>query len=144
MELSNIDHSTIAFALDPGRIYLNLKDKYPQGGVIPQDRERILGELIELFNSLKLENQRIVKKVYLGEKIYRGPYKNNAPDLILMGEKGFNIKASLRSEKIIDKGIFTGKHSQENAFLLLKGDRYIPNITSPTVSDCLRIIGLSN
>jgi len=32
-----------------------------------------------------------------------------------------NLKANPRAKSLLGKGIFTGKHSRDNAFLLLKG-----------------------
>jgi hypothetical protein len=43
---------------------------------------------------------------------------DNAPDLILIGAKGFNLRGSMASGKLADKGIFTGKHSYDDAFFL--------------------------
>jgi len=42
---------------------------------------------------------------------------DKAADLILVGNKGFNLKGTIKADKLSDKGIFTGKHSQDDAFL---------------------------
>ena len=138
--IANIDSATIAFALDPSRIYVNLKGKFPEGSVKPQDKERVIDDLISLFQSLEVDGKKVVKNIYRSQEIYHGPYMDQAPDLVLLGNKGLNLRANIKAKQLIDKGIFTGKHSQEDAFLLVKGkqnDSLVPE--SPNVTDIVTI-----
>jgi len=135
---SDIDYPTKAFALDPARIYLNLKGRYPRGSVKPEDKEKILEQLEDLFQSLKIDNKKVIRDIYRKEEIYSGPLLDQAPDLVLVGNKGFNLKGTIKADKLSDKGIFTGKHSQDDAFLLTTGKTDIPE--SPVVSDVAGII----
>jgi len=142
----NIVPSTKAFALDPARIYVNLNGKYPAGGVDIRDREDVIKDLEALFNSLEMDGKKVINRIYRKEEIYSGPQMDKAPDLILVGSSGFNLKGSIKADKPADKGIFTGKHSQPDAFLLIK-DSFGPSIVNsePNVSDVLGIIeGLNN
>ena len=120
---SNIDYSTRAFALDPARIYINLKGKYPRGSVSLEDKEQILKDLEYLFGCLKIDNKKVIRDIYRKEEIYSGAFLDRAPDLILVGNCGFNLKASIKTDKLVDKGIFTGKHTQDDAFLLVRNRR---------------------
>ena len=64
-----------------------------------------------------------------------------APDLTLVGNGGFNLKAAIKSGKLYDKGIFTGKHTQHDAFLLVSdssGAYAIPD--NPSVFDVVDIV----
>ena len=135
---TDIDYFAKAFALDPARIYLNLKDKYPHGSVEPKDKGKILEDLDSLFNSLKIENKKVIRDIYRKEEIYSGPLLDQAPDLILVGNKGFNLKGTMKADKLSDKGIFTGKHSQDDAFLLTTNKINIPE--NPVVSDVVGLI----
>jgi predicted AlkP superfamily phosphohydrolase/phosphomutase len=141
LELIHINSSTKAFALDPARIYINLRGKYPNGGVDKQDKERLLRDLEALFSALEVGNRRAIKNVYRKEEIYSGPFIERAPDLVLVGGKGFNLKGNIKAEKTIGKEIFTGKHTQDDAFLLIK-ERMGENIVSdyPTVCDVKAIV----
>jgi len=135
-ELIHVNSSTKAFALDPARIYLNLKGKYPNGSVDKQDKEKVLKDLENLFGSLEIGNKKIIRNIYRKEEIYSGPIIEKAPDLILVGDKGFNLKGNIKLEKTVGKEIFTGKHTQDDAFLLIKGRggrNIIPGY--PTVCD---------
>lgn len=139
--LKNICSGTKAFVLDPARVYLNLKGKYPCGTVDPSDSEDILSQLENLFRSLKIDGRAVIKNIYRKEQIYSGPYLDNAPDLVLVGEEGFNLKANVKAKQLADKEIFTGKHSQDTAFLIIRGlsdESIIPDV--PVVSDIKGII----
>lgn len=138
---SSLDYGTKAFALDPARIYIHLKDKYPRGTVELGDRETILGELEQLFGAFELNNKKVIKHMYRKEEIYSGPYLNQAPDLLLIGNEGFNLKAALGAESLSAKGVFTGKHTYHDAFLLINRDsKYTLVAKKPSVSDVVTIM----
>jgi len=118
-KLVNIDSATKAFVLDPARIYINQKGKYPAGSVEANDKDACVGELESLFRSLQIDGKKVIKHIYRKQDIYAGPYLEDAPDLVLIAEKGFNLKGSMTAEELTGKGPFTGKHTYEDAFLLL-------------------------
>ncbi len=139
--LNNICYGTKAFVLDPARIYLNLKGKFPCGTVEPAEAEEPLSQLESLFHSLEIDGKKVIRDIYRKEQLYSGPYLENAPDMVLIGNKGFNLKANVKAKQLVDKGIFTGKHTQDTAFLIIKGlpdKSIIPEI--PTVSDVKGIV----
>ncbi len=139
--LNNICYGTKAFVLDPARIYLNLKGKYPCGSVDQVDIEETLCQLEDLFRSLQIDGRAVVRDIYRKEQIYSGPYLENAPDLVLVGAEGFNLKANVKTEHLADKGIFTGKHTQDSAFLIVRGlsdEGIVPDM--PAVSDVKGIV----
>lgn len=121
ISLDNIRYGTKAFVLDPARIYLNLKGKFPCGTVDQADSEALLSQLENLFRSLEIDSRKVIRDIYRKEQLYSGPYLENAPDLVLVGAKGFNLKASVKADQLTDKAIFSGKHTQDSAFLLVKG-----------------------
>lgn len=139
--LSTIDRPTKAFALDPARIYVNLEGKYPEGSVNPNDKERVIQELIPPFESLEIDGRKAIKRIFRSREIYRGPYLDQAPDLVLLSNKGLNLKANIKAKRVSDKGVFTGKHSQQDAFLVVKGkdnNGIVPE--SPNVADIVSMI----
>jgi len=134
---SDIRAETKAFALDPARIYINEKGKYPLGSVRSEDKERTKQELVDFFQSLVIEGKKVIRAVHRKEDIYHGPLLSQAPDLVLIGNHGFNLKSSLNTKKEWEKGIFNGKHTQDDAFVLVnKTD--VPS--SPQVFDIANII----
>ena len=61
--------------------------------------------------------------------------------MVLVAESGFNLKASMMCKEAFDKGIFTGKHTQDSAFMLfhgLKDKSIVPE--KPKVQDMRWII----
>ena len=141
ISLNNICYGTKAFALDPARIFLNIKGKFPCGTVEPSESEEVLSRLEELFGELKIDNRKVVRDIYRKEQIYSGPCCEKAPDMILVAEEGFNLKAKMNAQMLVEKGIFNGKHTQDTAFLVVKGigdERIIPD--EPKVSDIKSII----
>jgi predicted AlkP superfamily phosphohydrolase/phosphomutase len=141
IDLKNICVGTKTFALDPARIYINFKDKYPCGTVETNEAEEVLGLLENIFNAFEVDGRKVIKDIYRKNEIYSGPYIENAPDMVLVSEKGFNLKASLRANKLADKAIFTGKHTQHDAFLSINGikdENIVPEV--PTVADVKSIM----
>ncbi len=93
--LAGIDWSqTRAFAIGLTGIFLNVKGKFSQGIVEPGSeadklREEIARRLSELVDPAT--GQRGIKHVYQAPKAYRGPYKDQAPDLIVGYDRGYRV-----------------------------------------------------
>lgn len=139
--LSNIDYSAKAFALDPARIYINLKNKYPRGSVSEDEAQGIVKELFDAFDSLEIEGKKVIKKIYRKDEIFKGPLIGQAPDIVLLANKGFNLRANPDAKELWSKDIFTGKHTQHDAFLLMNGafgKEVVPD--APSVFDIVDIM----
>jgi predicted AlkP superfamily phosphohydrolase/phosphomutase len=111
-----------AFALDPGRLYVHLSSRYPNGSVEARNRQAVTGDLEALFGSLELEGMKVISKVFRAEELYSGSEMYRAPDLVLLGNNGYNLRGNWKANRSFGKDIFTGKHSQADAFLLLWGE----------------------
>lgn len=118
---NDIDEGTLAFALDPGRIYINFEGKYPRGSVKRSEEDRVVEEIAEAFNHFEVDGKPVINRIYRKAEIYKGALVNKAPDLVLMSNAGFDLKANIKTDKLWDKSVFTGKHTQNDAFLLVKG-----------------------
>lgn len=118
MELK-IDGSTKAFSLDPARIYINSRERF-QGGKIGEDeKKKTIKELEEVFLSWEIKQKKVISRIFRGEKIYNGAFKNASPDVVLVPQKGFNLRSSFKAEGLYSDGApFTGKHTHEGAFVL--------------------------
>ena len=83
---------THAYALGLGGLYLNLRAREPEGTVAPgEEARRIKAELIAKLTGLRdPENgAAAIANVYDTEAIYRGPYLDRAPDLIVGFADGY-------------------------------------------------------
>ena len=121
--LKNITPDSRAFCLEPARIYLHLKDKYARGPVNGSEYEANRQELKEVFESLSYNGGKVVKKVFFKEEIFSGPYVNEAPDLYILGEPGFDLKSSLNKETVFGRSHFRGAHTYTDAHLFLSDSR---------------------
>ncbi len=117
--LEDIKDNSLCFSLEPARIYLNYKGIYPKGCVEEEEKNRILDELLDIFSSLEYDGKKVIKKVFKKEEIYKGPFVDKAPDLVLVPNKGFNLRSNIKAKEIFSKGPFTGMHTQDDAFLML-------------------------
>lgn len=117
---NRITSKTLAFVLDPDRIYLNKKLKYPRGRIEKKDEKKVIEDLIESLENLKYKGQKVIKKMYKKEEIYQGKHLDLAPDLVLLENPGFRLKGALRKTSLFENDVFEGKHTQPDAFLLAK------------------------
>jgi predicted AlkP superfamily phosphohydrolase/phosphomutase len=84
---SDIDWAkTYAFSRGKeGDIFINLKGRDPEGIVDEKDYDSVRNRIIESF--LKLKNpsngKNVVNKIYKREELYKGPYLEFAPDLLI-------------------------------------------------------------
>ncbi len=83
---------TRAYALGLGGLYINQKGREAQGIVSPgQETEVLKAELIKKLRLLRDEEKGevAITEVYDSERLYAGPYKENAPDLIIGYNQGY-------------------------------------------------------
>lgn len=110
--------SSRAFALDPSRIYVHRKGRYPKGLVEEKDVPALREELRSLFLSLEKDGVRVIKEVFFPEQIYSGPEFDRAPDLVLLTQDGYDLKGNIRKAEVFGRTHFTGMHNRHDAFLL--------------------------
>jgi len=137
--LSDIKHPSQAFALEHGRIYLHFSNRYPKGSVKTKNQEtKIINKLEQLFDKIEIKGKKIIKKIYRKEKIYKGKQIENAPDLVLIPNKGYNLLAKFNNQKYI-RSLLTGVHNNE-AFLLLRSKNIKKIENRPQVENISSII----
>jgi len=91
----NVDWSkTRAYALALGQIYVNLKGRESKGIVAPgREYDALKRELVARFGALEdpATGKRIVHRVFTRDELYKGPYFDEAPDLVVGFEKGYRV-----------------------------------------------------
>jgi predicted AlkP superfamily phosphohydrolase/phosphomutase len=113
--LEDIHPESTAFALDPSRIYINTKDRYPSGKVEQNHYEDNRVKVKEALLNLRIDGEKVIKEVFKREELYKGPYFNAAPDLIALANTGFDLKGQINKSTVYGKSIFTGAHTHDNA-----------------------------
>jgi predicted AlkP superfamily phosphohydrolase/phosphomutase len=135
--LGDLHGRTVAFALDPNRIYLHYKDRYPRGTVARSEAKGIKEEIIRRLESLTFNGKKVVRRVFHGKEVYCGPLTSKGPDLIVLGERGFDMKGSVKKKEIFGRtpGL-QGMHTWDDAFFLSKQD-FGENLSISGVSDII-------
>jgi predicted AlkP superfamily phosphohydrolase/phosphomutase len=114
--LEDIHGRSRAFALDPNRIYINLKNKFPKGSVERSARRALREDIAGKLAKLEFQGRRVVQRVFFAEDVYAGPLAGKGPDLIVAGAPGFDMKGSVRRKEIFGRPQLQGMHTWDDAF----------------------------
>ncbi len=118
-----IEAGTVAFGMEPARIYINMEGKYPKGSAKPSEKEQVAKELKEVFESLvDSEGKPVIKAVYANSELYKGPLADKGPDLVCLAHDGYDLKSTFKKEEVFGKGGFRGMHTQYDAHCILPND----------------------
>ncbi len=136
--LAGIDWSrTRAFAVGLAGMYLNLKGREAGGIVDPgAEAEELRDEIAAKLNTLidpQHDNQPVVKQVYNALKTYAGPYKQDAPDLLV----GFHIGYRASWETAVGQVTDTLFHPNLKAW---SGDHCVDQSLVPGILFCNRVV----
>jgi predicted AlkP superfamily phosphohydrolase/phosphomutase len=135
--LAGVDWSkTRAFAIGLAGIFINLRDKYEQGIVEPgKEADRLRREIADRLEALvdPASGESAVKRVYVAGQFYRGPYKDNAPDLIVGYRRGYRVSWEAAIGKTT-RGVF---HPNTKAW---SGDHCVDPSLVPGILFCNRPI----
>jgi predicted AlkP superfamily phosphohydrolase/phosphomutase len=117
--LADIGGDTRAYSLIPGRFYLNLEGREPEGIVPESEYESVREELIADLESLTgPDGRNVCKRIVKGETVFSGDYTGIAPDLVVIPADGYDLKAGFKpKDAVFDAGPRNGMHKFENALL---------------------------
>jgi predicted AlkP superfamily phosphohydrolase/phosphomutase len=139
-DLSGISERATAFALDPSRIYLHRRGRYPRGGVGDAAAESLLDEIGAVFTSLSCDNERVIRHVFRGRDVYSGAEVPRAPDLVLVSEHGFDLKGRPRAAEVVAPRRLQGMHTWDDAFLATTRPDLVAPDRALTLVDVPRMI----
>jgi predicted AlkP superfamily phosphohydrolase/phosphomutase len=114
--IADLAPGTTAFAMDPNRIYLNAKGRFPRGVVTKADAAPLKKELAAALKELEYGGRKVVREVFDAEELYSGPQAPKGPDLIVLGNHGFDMKGSLDKEESFGRSDLQGMHTWDDAF----------------------------
>ena len=120
-ELGDISEDAKAYSLIPGRFYLNLEGREPNGGVPQDEYEETRAELKSMLEGMTGPNgEPVADRVVTKEDAYRGAHDDIAPDLTVVPNHGFDLKSGFKGhDEVFDTGPRNGMHSFDNASLLI-------------------------
>lgn len=145
-----------AYAIGLGGIYVNLEGREKQGSVEPAERDAVCADIRKALLALRDEDgSKVVREVYLGKDLYRGPSSDRwAPDLVVGFEKGWRVSWQTTlgggGEKVIEDNRFpwSGDHCSVDPALVpgilvsterLRGEGAGVMDVAPTVLDLLGV-----
>ena len=145
-ELGDIADDTRAYSLIPGRIYLNLEGREPRGSVPEDEYEAVRGELKAELEALEgPDGNPVAERVVEKEDAFRGDHDDIAPDLVVIPNHGYDLKAGFKGhDEVFGTGPRNGMHTFGNASLFIDHpeaeikDADLLDIT-PTILDLLDI-----
>jgi len=146
--LEDMAPSSAAYSLDPGRIFLNVRGREPQGRIVPgEEYERMRREIAEAIMGMTdpATGEPMVGRVCTREELYHGPYAGAAPDLVLAMHDGYDPKGPLGKPGLTFKGTsLVGMHTTPDALVYFRGLKDIhrrPYITdaAPTILEYLEV-----
>ncbi len=122
-KLIDMGPGSTAFVLDPNRVYLNAKGRFPRGVVAPADRKALKSEIAAGLEELRHEGRKVVREVFDAEEIYSGPQVSKGPDLIVLAENGFDMKGAVDRKEVFGRSDLQGMHTWDDAFFWAADDR---------------------
>ncbi len=122
--LKDIHPDSKAYSMDPGRIFVNLRGREPQGTVnAGKEYEALRTELVEALGRLAdpESGEPMIEAIYKREEIYSGQCYDQAPDLVAMPRRGYDLKGSIKKDILTDKGVINGAHTYDDAMIYIRG-----------------------
>jgi len=133
--LDNISESAVAFGLDPSRIYIHRRGRYPRGGVSDARVDALLEEIAGAFLALRHDGETVIRRVFRGRDVYSGAVSGNGPDLILLSTPGFDLKGRLGAPDVMSKRRLQGMHTWDDAFVITERADLVPDRAELTLLD---------
>jgi len=142
--IEEIADGSKAFAMDPGRVYINVRGKYPAGTVGLRDAPKLAEEIACGIAAISANAKPIIKRVYRRDELFSGPRLEQAPDLCVQPVYRYDLKGAVNKTELMDREVFTGMHTQDDATFFINVPRGAlrtekPHITdvAPTVLDAM-------
>ena len=145
--LEHIDPASRAYSLVPGRLFLNLEGREPNGSV-PRSRYHEVREALakEALEGLRdpQTGQPMIERVIRKEEIYSGPLFDRAADLILQPYNGYDLKGAVNRSEFVHKGELVGMHTFDDALLYVSGRQIVKSDLSildvmPTILELMKV-----
>lgn len=124
-ELIGLDSRSAAFALDPARIYLNRKSRFPGGRLSDGEAEEMAEEIADELLRLRSDGARagadadgplLVSQVLRAEELYEGPLLSQAADLLVLPADGVQLRGAWGGSGVVRAdAMLTGTHTRDNA-----------------------------
>lgn len=141
-----------AFSLDPGRIYIHTSGRFPRGPIAEADRDRAAADLKAALAEELVDpdsGASIVNSILTRREAFDGPLLGLAPDLVIVPERGIDLKGALPGRGALSPGALVGVHTPDDALLAVIGGKITTqraNVTDvgPSALHCLGLCAESD
>ena len=145
-ELGDVSSDTRAYSFIPGRFYINLEGREPDGAVPESEYDGVRAELKADLEALEgPDGNPVADRVVEKEDAFRGDHDDIAPDLVVVPNHGFDLKSGFKGhEEVFGTGPRNGMHSFDNASLFVDDPDVAINDAdlydiAPTILDLLEL-----
>jgi predicted AlkP superfamily phosphohydrolase/phosphomutase len=147
--LHDIHPASKAYALYPGRIFINLKGREKNGSVNPgKEYENLRGKIKEHLAGLTCPKtkEKVMETINNVEDVYDPA--NIDPkyfaDIFAFAKDGYELKGQLWNNTLFSKTYFNGMHSFDNAFMISSGfdlpeEKFTIADSATIIYNCLKI-----
>ncbi|MCL5124401.1 MAG: alkaline phosphatase family protein [Deltaproteobacteria bacterium] len=152
-DISDINPKSLAFAMDPTRIYVNSRSRFKDGTLNESQARELVTRLKNELSSFRVSelgalpsnlnsdsNDVLFTDVKTKDEIYKGPQSEFAPDLVVIPKSGYDVKASVNAKTMIHEDIFTGSHTYDDAFLIVGDKGMDTDLIRPEVSHVIDLV----
>jgi len=120
--LHDMHAESLAYSLIPGRVFINLQGREPNGAIAPERyewaRQQVTQTLLELRDPD--DGAPIIREVIKREEIYHGAYLPAAADLIAIPHEGYDLKGDVTKAALSEKTALAGMHTFDDALLFMR------------------------
>ncbi len=123
--VADLDPATKVFVLDPGRVYVHRRGRFPLGKVDEAEARDLLGQVRDGLLALRDESPgapaggRPVPRVFARDELYHGPCLEAAPDLVVHFNDGYDPKGALARTEVFGRSALTGMHTYADALFMV-------------------------
>ncbi len=150
--INDVHADSMAFALDPTRLYINSRERFKKGALNAHAASEVRARLREDLKRLHVsdvgirdgadaqDNAPLFADVLFKEEIYHGDCLDIAPDLVVIPTRGYDVKASVGANAPTNGDIFTGMHTHDDAFLIISEASSAERLPEVGISDVAGLI----
>jgi predicted AlkP superfamily phosphohydrolase/phosphomutase len=124
VQLKDVGPGSKVYSLDPGRVFINLQGREPEGTVPAGEYDAWRARIAEAAMAELRDpetGEPMLEKVIKREDIYHGPGLERAADLILVPRYGYDLKGAFGKETLTFKGdALVGMHTYDDAMIAVR------------------------
>jgi predicted AlkP superfamily phosphohydrolase/phosphomutase len=122
---ADLDPASKVFVLDPGRVYVHRKGRFPLGTVGDGEAGDLLARVRDGLLGLHDATPgapaggRPVARVFARDELYHGPALEAAPDLVIHFNDGYDPKGALSKTEVFGRSALTGMHTYADSLFFV-------------------------